>query len=81
MDWNNTLMEYIRDEFARNRGADIKEDEDLLSSGLIDSLGILKLVSFIEDRFGIEVPGEDVVYENFCSVEAMTRYLAGREKG
>jgi acyl carrier protein len=78
MDWKSILMEYIRDEFARNRGADIKEDEDLLSSGLIDSLGILKLVSFIEDRFGIEVPGEDVVYDNFFSVDAMSRYLAGR---
>ena len=79
MDYKNALVEYIRDEFVRNRKAIIKDDEDLLSSGVIDSLGILKMVSFIEERFGIQIPGEDVVYENFCSVEAMSRYLAGQE--
>lgn len=79
MDYKNALMEYIRDEFVRNRGTVIKEDEDLLSSGLIDSLGILKLVSFIEERFGIQIPEEDVVFENFNSVEAMSRFLANRE--
>ena len=78
MDYKNALIEYIRDEFVRNRGAVIKEDEDLLSSGLIDSLGILKLVSFIEERFGTQIPAEDVVFENFHSVEAMSNYLAGR---
>lgn len=79
MDHKTTLMEYVLDEFVTNRGGVIKEDEDLLSSGLIDSLGILKLVSFIEERFGIQIPPEDVVFENFNSVEAMSQYLAGRK--
>jgi acyl carrier protein len=75
MDYKNALMEYIRDEIVRNRGAVIKEDEDLLSSGVIDSLSILKLVSFVEERFGIQVPDEDVVYDNFKSISALTEYL------
>lgn len=79
MDFKNSLMKYIQDEFIRKRGGDIKEDEDLLSSGLIDSLGILKLVSFMEEEFAMEVPSEDVVYENFYSIEAMSRYLANRK--
>ena len=79
MDYKNTLMDYVRNEFARNKGEAIKEDQDLLSSGLIDSLGILKLVSFIEERFAVQIPGEDVVYENFNSVDAMSQYLASKE--
>jgi len=48
-----------------------------LSSGIIDSLGILQLVTFIEERFGVQVPDEDVVYENFHSVKALADYLTG----
>ena len=80
MDYKNALREYILDEFVRNRAGVVKEDEDLLTSGLIDSLGILKLVSFIEERFATQVPDGDIIYENFHSVEAMSRYLAGREQ-
>jgi acyl carrier protein len=79
VDYKNSLMKYILDEFVRKRGGNITEDEDLLSSGLIDSLGILKLVSFIEEQFAMQIPSEDVVYENFHSIEAMSRYLTTRE--
>lgn len=79
MDYKNSLIQFIQDEFVRKRGGDIKEDEDLLSSGLIDSLGILTLVSFMEEQFAIEIPSEDVVFENFHSIESMSRYLANRK--
>jgi acyl carrier protein len=79
LDYKNSLMKYILDEFVRKRGGNIKEDEDLLSSGLIDSLGILEMISFIEEEFAIQIPSEDVVYENFHSIEAMSRYLANHK--
>jgi acyl carrier protein len=79
MDYKNSLIQFIQDEFVRKRGGDIKEDEDLLSSGLIDSLGILTLVSFMEEQFAIEIPSEDVVFENFHSIESMSRYLVNRK--
>jgi len=75
MDYKSALMEYVRDEFVKNPKAVINENDDLLSSGLIDSLGILKLVSFIEDRFGIRVPDEDVIYDNFQSINTLAGYL------
>ena len=79
MDYKNALMQYVQNEFVRKRGGNIKEDEDLLSSGLIDSLGILKLVSFMEEEFAMEIPSEDVVYENFHSIESISRYLMDRK--
>lgn len=69
------LSDYIKNEIMRNRNAQLDENEDLLGAGILDSLGILKLVAYIEDTFGIEVPDAEVVYENFHSLNAMVNYL------
>lgn len=75
MDKKVELMEFIKNELLHGRKKDLHDDEDLLSAGIIDSLGILRLVSFIEERFGVQVPDGDVIYENFHSIEAMADYL------
>jgi acyl carrier protein len=50
-------------------------DEDLLEQGIIDSLGIMKLVLFMEDTYGIVVADEEVVPENFQTVSMMVRFV------
>ncbi len=75
MDTQTILMDYIKNELLKGRKMDLKPDDDLLSAGILDSLGILQMVAFIEDRFGYQVPDEDVVFENFVSVEALANYL------
>ena len=52
--------------------------EDLLAGGLIDSLGVVKLAEFIEERFAVEITDADVVPENFRCLEALARFI--REK-
>ena len=69
------LGDYIKSEIMRNRDAQLDENEDLLGAGILDSLSIFKLVVYIEDAFGIEVPDADVVYENFHSLSALANYL------
>lgn len=75
MDKKAVLKDYIKDEFIRNPNVQLDENEDLIGAGILDSLGILKLVAYIEDNFNIEVPDEEVVYENFHSLTAMENYL------
>ena len=75
MDRKPMITEYIKKEIVRNEKASISEDEDLLSSGVLDSLDILQLVAYIQDTFGIEVPDKDVVYENFHSINSLNDYL------
>ena len=75
MDKKNTLADYIKNEVIRNRNASLDEKEDLIGAGILDSLGILQLVAYINKTFGIDVPDEDVVYENFHSLEAIDNYL------
>jgi len=57
---------------------ELASDEDLLESSLVDSLGIMHLIGFIESRFQFAVPGEDVTVENFESVSRIACYLQPR---
>ena len=75
MDKQTILTEYIQNEIMKGRSQKFSIEEDLLSSGILDSLGILQVVAFIDDKFNLQVPDEDVVYENFNSVKALSAYL------
>jgi acyl carrier protein len=75
MDRKAILTDYIKNEIMRNKNAKLDENEDLLSAGILDSLAILQLVAHIEKTMGIQVPDEDVVYDNFQSINALLTYL------
>ena len=51
----------------------------LLETGVLDSLGLLRLVVFIQQRFGITVDDVDLVPEHFDSVDAICAYLRSRD--
>ena len=51
---------------------------DLMMTGLVDSLGVVLIVDWLESRLGIRIDPGDVVLEHFVSVEAMVSYVAGR---
>jgi acyl carrier protein len=75
------LARYISEELLDRgeRGASgISPDEDLLGSGLLDSLGVMSLVFFIEQELGLDIPAEDVTIENFQTLETIEAYLARR---
>lgn len=78
MNTPTVLKEFIRERMMNNPNGELDESENLLAAGIIDSLGILQLVTFIEAKFGIEIPDEDVTIENFHSLESMTAYVASR---
>lgn len=70
------LKDYIRQELMSGSNVALDEDQDLLAAGIVDSLGLLRLVSFVEERFGIEVADEDVTFDNFQSIKAIINYMA-----
>lgn len=59
-------------------GPGFDHDEDLLSSDLLDSQGIVNLVAFLEERFGIEIGDEDLVPDNFRSVSAIVAFTTSK---
>lgn len=48
---------------------------DLIESGILDSLAMMQLVTFLEGKFAVKVETSDIVPENFGSVEALTAYV------
>ena len=72
------LARYIATDLLNQSDLVIGEDEDLLASGLLDSLSAMSLIHFIERDLGIDVPAEDVTIENFASLRAIDAYLGRR---
>ncbi len=60
---------------------DLASDENLLADGMIDSLGMLRLVAHIEDWLGVKVPPEHFTIDNFRSVDAIEVYLRAAQGG
>jgi acyl carrier protein len=56
----------------------ISPDDSLLEAGVIDSTGVLELVDFIESRYEITVPVEDLLPENLDSITGITHYVSGK---
>ncbi|MFK7959647.1 MAG: acyl carrier protein [Phycisphaerales bacterium] len=73
------LVAYVRDELLGGKGpTDLEAGDDLLGSGLVDSLGVMRLIGFIEQRLGVTVPPADVTIDHFMTVERIVDYLESR---
>lgn len=54
----------------------LDDDTGLFSGGLIDSLNVLALVSFVEAEIGREIPPAEITIENFDSINRIAHYVA-----
>jgi acyl carrier protein len=78
-DARTTIRDFVLDRLAPTSGrSDIADDDDLIDSGVIDSLGIFQLVAFLEETFGVAISDEEITPENFGSVTAIERLVASR---
>jgi acyl carrier protein len=71
-----TIIKYIQDNLLTGKGEiELSPEDDLLGSGLLDSMGVMRLVGFVEETFNIKIPPEDIVIENFIDVKVITNYV------
>lgn len=73
---NQLIRDFVIEQLLDGR--EISNDENLLLSGLVDSLGVMQLVRFLETQFDVQVPAEDVTIEHFMTIEAITTYIGKR---
>jgi acyl carrier protein len=74
------VKDYVSRELVDDgKEVELKEEENLLANGIMDSLGILKLVSFIEQKFDVQVPDEDITVQNFRSLKDIASYLENKK--
>lgn len=57
------------------------DDASLLEAGIIDSIGVMELVTFVGTAFQVNVPPEDIVPDHFDSVQKLTAYVLAHQPG
>jgi acyl carrier protein len=74
------ILEFIRSELMVDGGADMLSIDSQLLNGVVDSLGLMQLVAFLEEEFEIEVDDSDISKEYFSTVGDIGR-LVGTKTG
>jgi len=84
MSTESLIRSYILENFLfTTDNGQLQDNASFLEEGIIDSTGVLELVMFVEETFGITVEDEEILPENFDSVQQLARYtrLKMREGG
>lgn len=63
----------------RGSAKDLKNDFPLLENEVLDSMGIFQVVSFLEAEFGVEVDDEDLVPDNFATIDDIARLVESKQ--
>ena len=78
---SNKVKDFLKKEMFRKKGNDeMGDDINLLESGIIDSLGLIRLIEYLENTFSLNIPDEEVLAENFESMSAIVALLGKLKK-
>lgn len=70
------LLEFISKELLNDQpDVRLQPDDDLLSSQLVDSLGVMRIIAYLEQRYQVRIPPADVTIENFIDVSTIGSYM------
>lgn len=72
------ILEYISAVVAENGGVPVTRETQLLEAGVLDSINLVRLVQFLEERFGISIPEGDMGAELFESPATVSAYVERR---
>ncbi|HMF19883.1 MAG TPA: acyl carrier protein [Gemmataceae bacterium] len=72
------ILDYLRGSVLLNPADEIPLDRSLLEAGILDSYGIVDLLTFIEGEFGLAIPDEDITKEKMGSIRKMASYIGAR---
>ncbi len=78
-DIEKDVRKFIADQFFHGRADELTSDGSLLGS-VIDSTGLLELVTFMQEHFGITVEDEDIVPEHLGTVKQVVDYVDAKLK-
>lgn len=77
-----TLRRFVVENFLYgDQRVPLDRDDSFSDKGIIDSTGVLELVTFVESKFGIVVADEEVIPENFDSISRLIRYIERKQNG
>jgi acyl carrier protein len=75
-DVRGDMHSYLADNFLyMHPNVELKDDDDFLALGIIDSLGFVELVEEVQSRYGLTIDDVEITEENFGSINAIARFV------
>jgi acyl carrier protein len=79
MDIRADLTQYIQSKLlSEDAAVTLEPDTDVLRQGIIDSLGVFQVVSFLEEQWGIRIDDAEITVDNFQSIDAMAQLASSK---
>lgn len=75
MDTQQRIRDFLREDLKKNMEG-ISDQQSLLEAGILDSMGVLELVGFLEREFALVIHDDDLMPENFDSIDAVQSFIA-----
>ncbi len=79
MKYANEVREFVINNFLFGDGASLKDDQSFLDSGIVDSTGMLELIMFLEQSYGIKIEPEEMLPENLDSVNRVAAFVVKKQ--
>ncbi len=76
--YSENIKNFIVENFLFGDESQLKFDTPLFEKGIIDSTGVLELVSFIEENYQITIQDDELVQDNFSSISAIEIFLQNK---
>ena len=77
-DLQTKVREFILQKFPLARKHQLKNSDSLLETGMLDSMGVLEIVTFIEEEYGVTVCDDDLVPQNFQAIDHIVSFIQNK---
>ncbi len=78
MSIKSEIKYFVVENFLYSQNNDFGDDVSFMAQGILDSTGILELVCFVEETYGIPVEDEEIIPENFDSIGKLTGFISSK---
>ena len=79
MEISQQVREFISSNFYVHDASALADDASLLEHGIIDSTGVLEVITFIEDTFGVTVEDKEMLPENLDSIQRISSFISRKK--
>lgn len=81
MNQREEIRNFITSRLLFDDSSGLRDDVSFLESGIVDSTGMLELISFVEEKFNFKVADEEMVGDNFDSIERLDQFVSRKLAG
>lgn len=80
MSHENTILHFVQQNYLLGEGTGpLQRSDSFLEKGIIDSTGVLELISFLEEEFKVEIADEEILPANLDSIEKIDQFIQRKQ--